>query len=77
MCGVKEPDGRVDADAKTAKIGRIGLETIDDGNVGKRAQFPGRSENLSSVRGSTWMGGLYLRPKGQSHPFVQQDNPLQ
>jgi len=45
MGGVKEPNGRVNADAKSAKIG-IALETIDDGNVSERPQFPRRSEDL-------------------------------
>jgi hypothetical protein len=60
MHGVKKPDGGINANAKTAKIGRIGLETINDGNVGERPQFPGRSENLGCVRESTWLRGRLL-----------------
>jgi hypothetical protein len=37
MCGVKEPDGRVDTNAETTEVGRIRLETINDGDVGKGA----------------------------------------
>ena len=51
MRSVKEPDRCVDADAETAKICRIGLEAIDNGNVGKRARFARGSENLRRVRG--------------------------
>jgi hypothetical protein len=66
MSSVKEPDRRVDADAETSKIGRIGLEAIDDGDVGERSQGSGRSEDLRCVRGSVLFDRqVYLRPKGQ------------
>ena len=51
MRGVKEPEIGVNADAETAKICGIGLEAIDDGDVGKRARFARGSENLRRVRG--------------------------
>lgn len=50
MRGVKEPEIGVDADAETAMMCRIGLEAIDDGDVGKRARFARGSENLRRVR---------------------------
>jgi hypothetical protein len=53
MHSMKEPDGCINANAKTMKIGRIGLKTINNSNVSKRPQIPRRSENLSCVRGST------------------------
>ena len=37
MRGMEEPDGRVDADAKTTEVGRVRLKAINNGNVGKRA----------------------------------------
>ena len=37
MRGMKEPNGRVDADAETAEVGRISLEAINDGDVSKGA----------------------------------------
>ncbi len=66
---MKGPDGRINANAKTAKIGRIGLESIDDGDVSKRLQLPRRSENLSRVRGSTWTSGCTHIPKA-SHTHL-------
>ena len=36
MRGVVEPDRGVDADAEATKVGGVGLETIDDGDVGER-----------------------------------------
>ncbi len=66
---VKGPDGCVNADVKTVKIGRIGLETIDDGDVSKRPQLLRRSENLSCVRGSTWTSGCTHVPKA-SHTHL-------
>ncbi len=66
---VKGPDGHVNADAKTTKISRIGLKTIDDGDVSKQLQLPRRSENLSRVRGSTWTSGCTHIPKA-SHTHL-------
>jgi hypothetical protein len=52
MSGVKEPNGCIDADAKTMKFGGICFKTINDSNVSKRPQSSGGSEDLSDVRGS-------------------------
>jgi hypothetical protein len=43
---VKEPNGCVDANAETPKVGRISLESVDDGEVGKRSQFSRGSKDL-------------------------------
>lgn len=51
MCSMKEPDGCINADPKTMKMCRIGLKTINNGNVSKGPQFPRRLENLGCVRG--------------------------
>jgi hypothetical protein len=44
--GVKKPDGCIDANAKTPKVGRIPLESVDDSEVGERSQFPRGSKDL-------------------------------
>jgi hypothetical protein len=43
---MEEPDGCINADAETTLAGRIGVEAILDSELGKRANLPGRSQNL-------------------------------
>jgi hypothetical protein len=43
---MKEPDRCIDANTKTPEIGRIPLESVDDGSVGERPQFSRGSKNL-------------------------------
>jgi hypothetical protein len=55
MRSMKEPNGCINANAKSTKFGRICFKTINDSNVSERSQGPRWSEDLPvrCVRGST------------------------
>lgn len=46
VSGVKKPDGGIDSNAETPEIGRVRLETVNDGEVCERSQFTSWSKNL-------------------------------
>ena len=50
VSGVKEPDGGIDSNAKTPKIGRVSLESVNDCEVCERSQFSGRSKDLRGFK---------------------------
>lgn len=47
--GMKEPDGGIDSNTKTSEIGRVQLESVNNGEVCERSQLTRRSKDLREI----------------------------
>jgi len=74
---MEEPDGCIDAHAKTSEIGMIALESVHDCYVGERSQFPRGSKNLINVKDGSHpkvQKVTYIPEPGYTHPSPTLNN---
>ena len=81
ISSMKEPDGCIDSNAKTPKIGRIPLESVLDSQVGERLQFSGGSKNLQvsmnfSIETAQCAKGAHIPKASYPHPVFTYPDPV-